>query len=187
MFNQKYIFSELVSKLSLPDLNSTCLQIFNNFASYHSFLNIIEEADYTVYKYLLELPNFGDSKARKIERTLKEFEPELLELEELFNLKTPVHIKLTLAITGPVQWAGLTKEEFISYCNRRLCKDLVHINLSKTITSDCDYVICAGADDVYYNTIKKRKGLEYRNLLTPREFINRLKLIVNNWEETQYE
>lgn len=142
----KYTFASLVSKLSLPELESRALDVFDMFENYLIFKEYLRIKDISPVEYISELYGFGRTIAEKISNTLEIFDKDLSVLHKIFKIRPYAKHEYTIAMTGSPNFHYMSKNDFLKYLNR-IGRDIVQVNLTKSAFMSCDYIVCASAND----------------------------------------
>lgn len=161
ILNERYTFSTVVSKLSLPNLGSTALTIFDLFENYKIFLKYLEVKELSITEYISGFRGLGVVSGENINETLVEFEEDLKIINQIFKIKPYAKTKFTVAITGAPGFHMMTKGEYLKHLNR-VGDDLCSIEFTQTALRSCDYIVCSSANehitDMEGNKIKDEDG-----------------------------
>lgn len=189
-----YTFNDLVSRLALPNLNIRAMDIFEGYNSYQMFLETLKYNNLTIREYLLMNSGISDILADSIERTCSVFADELSCLPQIFKIRNNGILKLSICMTGDMQYKMFTKKKFLSYVNL-IGNGYVEV-LSTEAKKSADYIVsalanqyeldendevCVDEDDepiiVSYTNkhncgVLRNKTDGYKVLITPQELVN---------------
>lgn len=150
ILNERFTFAEIVSKFSLPNFNSSALEIFNLFESYQIFQKFLEIKEMTVVDYIMQFEGYQYTRANNIANTIKEFEIELKYIPRVFKIRPYGKTKYTIAMTGTPGFYNMTKSDFLKYLNR-IGRDIIHIESTGSALMSCDYIVCSSANEYLYD------------------------------------
>jgi len=146
ILSEKYTFATIVSKLSLPNLGSTALTLFDLFENYKIFLKYLEVKELSIVDYIAGFKGLGVISGENIRVTLEEFEEDLKIIPQIFSIRPYAKSKFTIAITRSPGFHLMTKKEYLNHLNR-IGEDICSVEFTNSALRSCDYIVCAEAND----------------------------------------
>jgi hypothetical protein len=112
-----FTYSNLVSRMAIPDLCSRANLIFKKFNSYADFENFLLTNNLTVRDFLLSFEGIDNILASKLERNINLFKDDLIDIINYFKMKPSAQLHYELCLTGDMNFKSMTKKEYIMYLN----------------------------------------------------------------------
>lgn len=170
-FNGGYTLGEIVSKMSLPGLDTNARKMFAGFSSIREMKAYANRNFYGRGVRGLVCDRFGYGvMADKVMHTLATFCTDIVIAQKLFTIRKSVPNEIKISITGRISLAGTyTRKEFLKYVNK-LCDGVAEI-IDVAPSSQIEWVVADDSSDssTYYY------GEENDLLITSRDFVDWLK------------
>lgn len=186
IMNTRVSFSTLCSRMGIPYLGDSAMQIFAPISSIREIVQIVKNNKFRQY--------LNDRGVKNLKRIL-EIEYNLVPILVFESLlKVPLlkvgEYNKTVCITGPVSINGqsYTRDAFLKYCNDLGDvgeKQLFNVRQSKALNSVSIFIAdYPSTTDKYTKAVARINRGENCEIITADEFVSRLKEEVEIWKTT---
>lgn len=191
--NSNLTLANLISKLGLPELDTTAREIFSDYKCVDDFVKSVEDNGGLINF----LETFGIHN-RKVAYYIDNSIPDFYLAEELIgdNIKDIAFKQIDICLTGRLKYDGapITKANYLNYLNQKSiakdnkvifefhpcsAMDSVPYIVYSGVSTNAKFLAGKAREEAYYKATGKHKKI----LVTPEELVNIVEKVVKEYEQ----